>query len=355
MATSNEPTDENAGPGRLAFDMMVRLGIPAEPRNFEVWYTYYAGTNAELTVALDVLLGNKTEFTRERNEEIHSRYLGFQQGGAELSEIARSSRRVEVAVGQVLEHLGAASKDQSAYGQKLAGFSDRIASGAEPGDIAALLEAIGTETRDMIGRTQAVHARLTESTKEITQLRQRVEEARVEAMTDALTGIGNRKLFDLTLRQEAKEAMEDGESLCVLLADIDHFKAFNDTYGHKVGDEVLKVVARTLDNNVKGRDTAARYGGEEFAVILPRTALAAAVTVAEQIRTALAERELKSRRHGQSYGQVTLSIGVAQYRYGEQLDDLVARADEGLYAAKDMGRNRVVAEPASGGEEQASA
>jgi diguanylate cyclase len=129
--------------------------------------------------------------------------------------------------------------------------------------------------------------------------------------------------------------------LSLLIADIDHFKKFNDTFGHQVGDKVLRTVGRSLKDGVKGRDTAARYGGEEFAVILPQTPMSGALAVAEQIRGGLAGRKLVDKRSGDDYGRVTLSIGAAEYRSGESAADLIGRADAALYRAKENGRNRV--------------
>jgi diguanylate cyclase len=128
------------------------------------------------------------------------------------------------------------------------------------------------------------------------------------------------------------------------MIDIDHFKKFNDTYGHLIGDEVLRVVARLLRENVKGRDTPARYGGEEFAVILPQTSLNHAAKLAEQIRNTLASRKVHDKRTDASYGTLTVSIGAAKFQPGEPLDPLVQRADQALYRAKNQGRNRVVTE-----------
>ena len=132
--------------------------------------------------------------------------------------------------------------------------------------------------------------------------------------------------------------------ICLLLADIDHFKTFNDTYGHTVGDQVLKLVARMLSQEIKGRDLAARYGGEEFTIILPDTALDGAVKLAQQLCAVLAHKELKNRESGKHFGQVTLSIGAALYRPGESPAQLINRADEALYRAKGKGRNRVISE-----------
>jgi diguanylate cyclase len=128
------------------------------------------------------------------------------------------------------------------------------------------------------------------------------------------------------------------------MTDIDHFKNFNDTWGHLTGDQVLRLVAMSLKQNVKGQDIAARYGGEEFAVILPNTVLRSALTVADHIRRAVMSKELMKRSTGQNLGRVTISLGCATARKGDTVQSLIARADACLYAAKRNGRNRVICE-----------
>ena len=160
-------------------------------------------------------------------------------------------------------------------------------------------------------------------------------------MTDSLTGLFNRKAFDERLALATADSLEGGGTLCLLLIDIDHFKRFNDTWGHQVGDQVLRLVGECLRMNVKGKDTAARYGGEELAIILPDTAIDDAVTLAEQIRKAIGSMNIVKKKSREAIGPVTVSIGAAQFRHGETPDDFVARADHALYAAKEAGRNRV--------------
>lgn len=338
-----EDLDQAAAHAKSALEKMAEQGIPANPVNFSVWYGYCSGRDPELVQAIDVLLSNKASFTEERNAEIYGEFIGLDR---ESEEIRATSSRLQSAVTEILGSLEAAGRDQSAYNEKLAGFSEQLVAGGETGDVAELVKGLLVETREIVEKNQALESRLGESSQEIDDLRQHLEEVRREAMTDGLTGIANRKYFDTRLREAAKQAMEEGQSLCLLLTDIDRFKKFNDTFGHRVGDEVLRVVARTLQDGVKGRDTPARYGGEEFAVILPQTTLKDAVTVADQIRLKLASKELKNTKTGKSFGTVTLSVGVAQYRFGETLDALIQRADQGLYRAKREGRNRVVDETA---------
>jgi diguanylate cyclase len=126
--------------------------------------------------------------------------------------------------------------------------------------------------------------------------------------------------------------------------DIDHFKSFNDSYGHLTGDQVLRLVSLSLKQTIKGQDITARYGGEEFAVVLPSTALRQALTVADHIRRAVMAKELKKKSTGEILGRVTISVGVSMLKSGDDTYSLIERADACLYAAKRNGRNRVICE-----------
>jgi len=207
----------------------------------------------------------------------------------------------------------------------------------------ALVSAMLQETRVMQQRNQSLEERLAETTAEVQMLREHFEQARREALSDSLTGLANRKNFEQTLTLLAKAAQDSHEPLSLMLLDIDHFKHFNDRYGHQFGDQVLQLVARTLSDNVKGQDLAARYGGEEFALLLPRTRADQAVKLGDNLRMLIAGRKLVKRHTGEELGRITISAGVAEYRTGEALSSLVQRADAALYEAKRRGRNCVVA------------
>ena len=141
-----------------------------------------------------------------------------------------------------------------------------------------------------------------------------------------------------------QNALANGEPLSLLMFDIDHFKSFNDSYGHLTGDQVLRLVGMSLKQTIKGQDITARYGGEEFAVVLPNTALRQALTVADHIRRAVMAKELKKKSTGEILGRVTISVGVSMLKPGDDTDSLIERADACLYAAKRNGRNRVICE-----------
>ncbi len=164
---------------------------------------------------------------------------------------------------------------------------------------------------------------------------------------DGLTGIPNRRQFDETLLREWRRSGRQAKPLSILLCDVDHFKQFNDGYGHQVGDECLKAVARSLQATLRRpADLVARYGGEEFAVILPDTDLGGALLVAEAMRANVEGLRITHRYAGPESGVVTISAGVATVvpaRGHIDSADLIRQADEALYQAKEGGRNRIAA------------
>jgi diguanylate cyclase len=326
--------------GEAALKAMRANEVPPTPQNFTVWYTYLAGTVPELKTALDTLIAAHHVFTTEINTELFGRFF---DGSGQLSLLQDTGGRLNHIVDQVRKHLDSAAGDANAFGRTLDDFSLAIGDGGKP-DVRGLIADLVSETQQVALRNRSLEERLNRASGEVTELKQNLQHVQREALTDGLTGIPNRKSFEARLRDAAHDALENAEHLSLLIADIDLFKRFNDTYGHQIGDQVLKLVAKTLTDSVKGRDTPARYGGEEFAIILPQTRLNDARIVAEQIRNGLMRRKLVSRDTRDDYGTVTLSFGAAQYRPGEDLAALVQRADAALYHAKRLGRNRVATE-----------
>jgi diguanylate cyclase len=215
---------------------------------------------------------------------------------------------------------------------------------ADRDGLRTIIESLVVATKEMEKTNDALEARLKASKHEISQLQNNLEAVRNESLTDPLTTLANRKFFDLAMEKSIGDAVKTGEPLSLLMTDIDHFKKFNDTFGHLTGDQVLRLVAQALKQNVKGQDVAARYGGEEFAVVLPRTGLQQALTVGDHIRRAVMGKELMKRSTGEHLGRLTISVGVALFRKDDTAQSFIGRADAGLYAAKRAGRNRVISE-----------
>jgi diguanylate cyclase (GGDEF)-like protein len=176
-----------------------------------------------------------------------------------------------------------------------------------------------------------------------------IDEVSKRARQDALTGLANRRSFDEHLRRLLNEAERFGQPLSLVLADIDHFKRINDTWGHEAGDEVLRRVARALQEGVRQVDVAARYGGEEIALLLPQTSMAGAADLADRLRRAVAGRPVKFK--GEEIA-VTLSFGVAAFPTSVRTrDGLFRAADQALYEAKAGGRNCVKVASGSNAQE----
>ncbi|RMF15630.1 MAG: GGDEF domain-containing protein [Gammaproteobacteria bacterium] len=163
------------------------------------------------------------------------------------------------------------------------------------------------------------------------------------AMTDALTGVGNKRAFDYNLHREVALTRRYRTDLSLIMFDVDWFKRINDTYGHAAGDEILQEMANLIRDNLRQTDQCFRFGGEEFVVILGKTNLPQARLVAERLRTAVANHTFLE---GRENIRASISIGVAHLQPGDTRDTLLKRADDALYAAKRAGRNRVMAEGA---------
>lgn len=159
-------------------------------------------------------------------------------------------------------------------------------------------------------------------------------------MTDPLTGILNRRGFEIRASQTFADQTTLDKGLCLLMLDIDHFKKINDTYGHLFGDKVIRAIAETLKSKVRGDDSVARLGGEEFAVMLPETDISGARTVAEHIRQSIEGGKIRRLDTKEQIGGITISIGVAAYTNGVSVVDLLDQADKALYVSKNTGRNK---------------
>lgn len=304
--------------------LLSSLDIAPTPSNYALFYHYLSGTNPELTRTINILRSNHQEFDLLRCHYLCERFFGSQAFAPTLSGHAPDYYQGETSLHSRLIDARPPHMTETAPSHAL--DKDAHSAGSPPDNSHGPID-----DDDVVS-------------SEISRLRQDLEEMRKEAMTDPLTGIANRKMFDQQLRNRAMEAMENGTPLCLLMIDVDYFKQFNDTYGHQTGDQVIRLLAQTLRNNIKGRDTAARYGGEEFSVILPRTNIASARHLAEAIRNNVRQKNVISEVDGSSIEKITVSIGIGCFEFGEPLGHLIQRADQALYLAKQKGRDCVVTE-----------
>ena len=325
----------------VALGQIRSLRQTAVPRNYEIWYIYATGYNAPLNKIINETLARNGNLTEADLEQIYETYLSHIKATDRIDKVGA---RVIGEIDDVMSLLTDALGMSASYDASLNGASEKLSAAKTPDQVKGVVESLLRSTREMRETNKALEERLMLSKNEISNLQQSLEAIRAESLTAPLTGLGNRKYFDRMIETAVQDALATGEPLSLLMFDIDHFKSFNDSYGHLTGDQVLRLVGMSLKQTIKGQDITARYGGEEFAVVLPSTALRQALTVADHIRRAVMAKELKKKSTGEILGRVTISVGVSLLKPGDDPDALIERADACLYAAKRNGRNRVICE-----------
>jgi diguanylate cyclase len=341
MAVPHEEHERTLAFAEIALGQIRALGQSASPRNFEIWYNYATGYNQPLNQSINEALAKNGALSEADLERIYGTYIASTRVGDRIDSVGS---RVLDEIKQVLDMVNAAAGSATDYSESLADATQQLNHAKDGEALRAVIGCLVEGAKEMELNNKKLEARLSASHREIEELQQDLAVVRNESLTDPLTTLFNRKFFDAEIAKAIAEAQEKNEPLSLLMADIDHFKSFNDQYGHLTGDQVLRLVAISMKQNVKGRDIAARYGGEEFVIALPNTALQSAITVANHIRRAVMTKELMRRSNGERLGHVTISIGVAVLRPGDTLQVLLDRADKCLYAAKRNGRNRAICE-----------
>jgi diguanylate cyclase len=320
-----------------AIRLMSQQSVPATPSNFAVWFEYALGGSIALRKTIDILIAGKRKFDAATNHELYITYIAPQSAADPLGDLPE---QLSGLIATAQQFLNTAVDDNRSHIKALGEVSEAAASSDPRTIIAKLVDELSKAT----SRAAQLEANFAATSEELDSIRDSLKAAEQRSNTDALTGLANRHSMDEFLRLAQIAAMEKDEALSVFLIDIDHFKKFNDDYGHQVGDQVLRLVAKVLQEGVREVDLAARYGGEELIAVLPGADLEACSSVAERIRRRIAEAKLTRRATGKEIGSITVSIGVAQFRLAESADAMIERCDRGLYQAKRLGRNRTVTE-----------
>src|SRR6202171_3032422 len=319
---------------------MSQQRVPPTPNNFHTWFKYSLGTSPELKRAIDILVGNKRKFDATTNRDLFAAYVGPQTAPAD-TDLNNVSQQLHSVVASAKHYLKVASADNRSQIRAIDGFAEQSEVGLDP---KSLIENLLNELAQAVTRATKLEARFVEATRELDAIRDSLNKSEERAKTDTLTDLPNRRALDEFFRKAQIAAMEQGEPLGVLLIDIDHFKTFNDNFGHGVGDQVLRLMANVLRERLRETDLPARYGGEELIAVLPGADLAGCGAVAGRIRRLISESRIPRRSTGEILPSITVSIGVGQFQFGESMADLIDRCDRALYLAKRTGRDRVVTE-----------
>ena len=336
----NATLEQNAEYLRQILPLMAVKKVAIDPLSFTIFYDYIAGNNIKLSNELRDILDKQTTFTSELCINLFEKHIC----DTSIKSLDKINQTLLQLINDTSEAIGATGDKASAATLHFQSHSKKLENSRSLSEIKEVLTEIIAETQGLAVTSMSLQAQLDESKKDMQSLRHDLEKAHETAKTDALTGLFNRRAFDQTLDQHIEVHKQNSSELCLLILDLDHFKKVNDTFGHQVGDNVLRYTANLMKQHISEHHHAARYGGEEMAIIMPNTPFNKAMEIAEKIRSSLALHPLKRKGSKESIGKVTVSIGVSGFKRNDSIESLIERADQAMYQAKSNGRNQVMAE-----------
>ncbi|MEN2976997.1 GGDEF domain-containing protein [Tistrella bauzanensis] len=321
-----ERTERSETHAQAALRLLEQHKIAPNPINFTVAYVHDSGRDPELSRMLNAVLAEGGSLNADMVREAFERHFGLareaqvvREGGARLAAEAERA-------------LGAAESAQSALGiaaDEAARLAERLdrGEGTDPRRLADAARALAMLARKTAQRTDAAARSLDAATDQIGGVRRDLDRVRRELATDGLTGLANRRHFERRLAEEAALARDTGDPLTVMLVDVEGFDVIAASHGIGIGDQVLRLVGKTLADGVRGRDVAARFGPERFAVALPHTTEAEAAAIADQIRSIVAGRRIVRRDNREPIGRIALNVGRATLQPGEEIGHLIGRVE----------------------------
>ncbi len=322
---------------RLALGYMTKYNLPANPVNYTVLYEYVSGKNLKLKKAVNNSLKTARTIDSKTLEEFYQKYIA----DGDRIIISRLLTKISLMLKDITGHISETEGDLAGHGKNLENLAEQIGEVRDYDEIKNIVDLMLIETKDLIKSGKRLQTRMKISSEDLKQLQKELEKSQAEAQTDSLTQLINRRGLEKKLELERIRARQNDSPFSIILVDIDHFKKVNDTFGHLVGDSLLRGIANMLKSHLRKNDIAARYGGEEFLIILPETGLDGAMAVGKKIRETLSKKEWKLKETGERMGKISVSMGIAIYRLNESDQELFERADRALYLAKQNGRDQI--------------
>lgn len=322
-------------------EMFEEQGINPSPLNYYIWYRYLKGDLPAFRQEMDAILNDPFGYSDRAGRRLYNEYLKEDEQST-VNDLDKAFRRlIDIMVRKV-----------NAWSEKLEKHTDELdrcttelsAPDLDAKKVQDITKSVLNAAQTMKQSSLAFQKEMYDSSEEMRELRQQLVEAQAEALQDELTEIGNRKMFNNKLEELITTYQNKPNQLSIIIADIDHFKNFNDTYGHLVGDSILRVFANIMKKLLQEGEIVCRYGGEEFVILLPEATTEEAKQRAEKIRITLENTHLKRKDQNKPISTITSSFGVASFDGHEEGEALVSRADEALYLAKNSGRNQVITE-----------
>lgn len=317
--------------------LLIKHKVAALPINYALWYTYVSNEHPELKLALDDVIQQERPLTEAKTQELYRQYLSASQE-VKAWELRQS---LEAMLIELTQSISDTHSETTSFKTTMDNCVDNLTKVEREGlsieEVMTLVRKLVKETQNIRRSTMSFNSALSQAQREIAVLRSKLEQSQQEALYDALTGLCNRRYFDEELASHAVHP-----HLFLMLVDLDHFKKINDTYGHVMGDLVLKATAKKLQASCRDGAQAYRFGGEEFAIIVPNSNFAKTRSMAETMRRSIEKIGVKDKRSGEILGDITASVGIAELRKGMNPLALIEAADKQLYEAKRLGRNRVM-------------
>ncbi|MCW8880567.1 MAG: GGDEF domain-containing protein [Kangiellaceae bacterium] len=331
--TIKDNIKESGHISRQALSWLRDLGVPADPICYHVAYSLFGSANPDLKQRVEQLEGTSDEVY----EGLQQIYQDFISSQLELN-LRQFSRKIDNLANQTLYEVTDTQDHLKAYSGTLEEIQPLLSTTSGDTKI-NVISLLISETEKVHKKAEILEKKLNKATLEIKALQNEHLEFKDKANRDSLTQVLNRAGLENAFEEIAEESVN--YPMAIMLADIDHFKKFNDEHGHLIGDNVLKLVAKTLKKYVKRNDIVARFGGEEFLLLLPNTNKSNAAIVADSLRKKIQALQVKKKNSDQYLGQITISIGVSDFAAGESLTEAIDKADKALYRSKNSGRNCV--------------
>lgn len=323
---------------KQAVPLMIKYQIPTTPTNYALWYTYVAQTNPQLTDAVNKTIEDSGVCTPLTSELLYQQHVAAQtERNVEIMKQSLEAMVTEIN-NSMQDTLSGTGEFQAMLDKSFSRLMKIDDEGLSIEETMSLVRELVQGSRNISLSTRQFHSQLSEAEKEIAELKSKLEQSREEAFHDSLTGLLNRRAFD----QEIHHQLSVQASFALIILDIDRFKNINDGFGHVFGDQVLKAIARRVKDSCKSGERAFRIGGEEIAILLTGRNLLIARQFAESLRRAIEKISVMDRKSGQHLNTITASFGVTEYVANDSYENIMRRADEQLYRAKELGRNRVM-------------
>ncbi len=322
---------------RQVVAFMGRHAAAFNPVTFAVWYEHSAGGNLQLSAAVDARMAKSLPIDDAAIAELYESHVAtadskaFERIGGEMQQLMQS----------IAQSASQAGSQAGEFGEQLTGLTDALES-QDSDQMTSRLNEVLAGAVEMRASTDVLQRKVAEGQSEIERLRSALERARGEALLDPLTGVLNRKGFDQKLHELLSQPSGADGSHCLVMLDIDHFKKVNDTHGHLVGDRVIQALGEVMRSSVTNPlHAVARYGGEEFAILAPNTTLEQSIQVAETIRRRTKAMKFRHRNANDLQLNVSVSVGIALMKPGDDASSLISRSDSALYRSKAEGRDRL--------------